>query len=173
MEKVNIIVGRFQPFTLGHLNCIKSVYNETGIRSIILVINSKIDEKHPFNKELITKMLKSIILTHKHCCADFLFINNADIVLNAELLRKNGYEPISWVCGTDRFQSYNNMVIKYLNKANLTTNFKVFCVNRYIDLISATSVRNALKMGNNEVFINNTPQCIHYLYTELKKCLIM
>ena len=171
MEKVNIIVGRFQPFTLGHLNCIKSVYNETGVRTVILVIDSKVNEKHPFNKQILTKMFKSIIKTYRHFCADFLFVKNADIVLNTELLRENGYNPISWVCGTDRFQPYNNMVNKYADKANLTPNFKVFCVDRYIDHINATSVRKALKMGIYEVFKTSVPECIYYMYDKFKECL--
>lgn len=171
LEQVNIIIGKFQPFTIGHLNCIKNVYNNTGLKTVILVIDGKVDEKHPFNKDLMTKMIKSIILHYEKYCADFIFVKNADIVKNIELLREKGYEPISWVCGTDRYNRYNEMIIKYGFKINLSPNFKVFCINRYNDNINATSVRESLKMGLKSVYISYTPQCIHYLYSDLKNAL--
>lgn len=172
MEKVNIIVGRFQPFTLGHLKCIEEIYKQNGCRTAILIAGSKIDERHPFNEKIIDKMFKTIKREYKHLIVDVFHVKNADIVLNTELLRKNRYEPVSWVCGTDRFQPYNNMVIKYSDKADLTPNFNVFCINRPTDAISATSARNALKMGNYEVFKACVPECINYMYNQFKDCLI-
>lgn len=161
MEKVNIIVGRFQPFTNGHLKCIKDVYNKHGLRTVILIIDSKVNDKHPFNKEILTTMLNKVVHFYGKYCAGFIFVKNADIVLNSESVRNYGYEPISWVCGTDRYLPYQNMVDKYSLKANLSPNFKLLCVNRTSDDISATSVRNALKMGNYGVFKTNVPHCLH------------
>ena len=56
MKKVNITIGRFQPFTKGHMKCVEAAYNELGIPTIVCMINvkdDKVDEKHPFPSSLI------------------------------------------------------------------------------------------------------------------------
>lgn len=169
MEKVNIIIGRFQPFTLGHLKCIKEVYEETGCRTIILVIDGKTSERSPLPKYVLDKMFTILKKEYVNYIADVIYVKNADIVINAELVRNKYYEPVSWVCGTDRYAPYKKMVDNYSIKANLMPYFKVFCVNRSDDAISATSVRNALKMGNYGDYKQNMPECLYGMYNFFKK----
>ena len=56
MKKVNITIGRFQPFTTGHMKCVERAWKELGIPTIVCMINvkdEKVDEKHPFPTSLI------------------------------------------------------------------------------------------------------------------------
>lgn len=173
MENVNIIVGRFQPFTNGHLKCITDVYNKYGIRSIILIIDSNINKKHPFNKSILVEMLNNIKYNYNNYCADYIFVKNADIVINSNIIREFGYEPYSWVCGSDRYLPYLNMVDKYAIKANLSPKFKLLCVNRVDSDISATRVREALKSGNYEEVNISIPKCLHYMLQKFKDNIVV
>ena len=51
MKKVNITIGRFQPFTKGHMKCVEEAYKELSVPTIVCMINvkdEKVDEKHPY-----------------------------------------------------------------------------------------------------------------------------
>lgn len=157
MERVNIIIGRFQPFTLGHLKCAQEAQKKLGVKTVLLVINTiKQDERHPF----LTKQIEKII--DKMCkdessLAGFLLVKNANIVDNVEILREAGYEPISWTCGTDRYAAYDAMVKKYGKDINLDENFRMIEVKRGDEDISATAVRKALRDDDEETYVKLVP----------------
>ena len=112
MEKVNIIIGRFQPFTLGHLKCAQEAQKKLGVKTVLLVINTvKQDERHPFLTKQIDKILDKMC-KEEPSLAGYVLVKNANIVDNIEILRESGYEPISWTCGTDRYDAYDTMVKK-------------------------------------------------------------
>jgi nicotinic acid mononucleotide adenylyltransferase len=148
MEDVNIIVGRFQPLTNGHLRCAREVYKATGNRTVLLVIETtKPDDRHPFRTSDLARLLTDTCKNTDYL-AGWILVKNADIVKNAELLRASGYNPVSWSCGTDRYQSYSKMVERYKDKAGLPDDFHVIEIHRTDDDISATKVRQYISDGN-------------------------
>lgn len=165
MKEVNIVVGRFQPFTDGHLKCAECGFKQNGLKTAFLVIDGKEDERHPFGKELLKEMFNS--LKRNPLIEDFIFVKNAAIDKNTEILREFGYEPMGWICGTDRFECYERMASNYGAEINLNPLFRVFCVDRGDYDISATKVREWLKMGNKEEFYNNVPSEIHPFFEKL------
>ena len=52
MEKVNILLSRFQPFTLGHLKCCTKVYKQRGIKTVLCVIDNVKPKEKQFSKKL-------------------------------------------------------------------------------------------------------------------------
>lgn len=157
MERVNIIIGRFQPFTLGHLKCAQEAQKKLGVKTVLLVINTvKQDERHPFLTKQIEKILDKMC-KEEPSLAGWLTVKNANIVDNIEILREAGYEPISWTCGTDRYAQYESMVKKYGKDINLDDNFKMIEVKRGDEDISATAVRNALKDNDEPTYIKLVP----------------
>ena len=88
MKNINIIIGRFQPLTYGHLKCLKELYDETGMK-IILCIIKVIDtnEKHPFKSAELIKIYKNIPELYKYI-EDIIEVPNADIVKIEESLNK-------------------------------------------------------------------------------------
>jgi len=167
--EVCLFIGRFQPFTLGHLKCCQTVYKQRKLKSVILIINTtKADKKHPFlTKDLMNTYKK---MAHNYdCIEDVLLVSNADIVKNTEICRENGYEPVAWVCGTDRVNDYKEMVNKYAEKIDLTPNFDVFEIPRTGDDISATKCREALIEGDQKKFDSMVPKEVSNIYYKLKK----
>ena len=91
MEKVNIILGRFQPFTLGHLKCAQEAHKKLGVKTVLMVIETnKQDDKHPFLTSQISKILDKMCKTEP-TLEGYVLVKNADIVKNIEILRMNRF----------------------------------------------------------------------------------
>ena len=59
MERVNIVIGRFQPFTAGHYSCVKAAMREKGLPTVICMIDvpeSKVDKRHPFPSNMLINL---------------------------------------------------------------------------------------------------------------------
>lgn len=156
---VNITIGRFQPFTNGHMKCVEAAYNELGVPTIVCMINvkdEKVDEKHPFPSSLILPLYNDAFKNDK-LIEKFVLVSNADIVKIGELLWNEGYEIVSWTCGTDRIDSYSRMAKNYAEKAHLSKDFKMIEIKRSDEDISATKVRRALLDDDKKLFNKLTP----------------
>lgn len=185
MKEVNIIVGRFQPITTGHIKCAIEAFDRNGgHRTVLCMIDtpeSKVDSRHPFPSSMLEPLYKSMFVKSRdksHCIEDVILVKNADIVKISEELRAKGYEPISWSCGTDRYDSYKSMVARYSEKANLSPEFQVIEIKRGDEDASATKLRQALLDDNQAEFFNIFPaihlstRLEHNIYKELREQII-
>jgi nicotinic acid mononucleotide adenylyltransferase len=165
MEKVNIVLGRFQPFTLGHLKCCTNTYKKTGLKTVLCIIDTiKTDARHPFSTQLLWPAFKELVNDYEEI-QDIALVKCADIVKIKEILEKKDYEIVSFTCGTDRYNMYKKMCNRYAPE------IKVIEIQRSDDDISATQVRNSIKMDNKKTFEKLTPAPIHKIYDKLKKSL--
>lgn len=160
MNKIptNIIVGRFQPLTDGHMKCIETAWKELKIGTVICIIDTpdeKVDLRHPFSTNILLPIYNDLKLTYKYI-NDIVVVKNADIVKIGELLNDK-YEIKSWTCGTDRIDSYTKMTDNYKKQAGLPDDFQIIEVKRGDDDISATRVRKALVNGDIKTFNKLTP----------------
>ena len=154
MEKCNILIGRFQPMTLGHYKCVTEAYNRFRVPTYICLIETKldrVDSRHPFPSSWLVELYFDIFKNDKKI-AGICEVKNADIVKNSEMLRNLGYEPISWTCGSDRFNEYKKMADKYGSKAGLNNDFQVIEIQRSDEDVSATQCREALINGDEKLF---------------------
>lgn len=162
-EQVNMIVGRFQPFTLGHAACAQYAADTKHVKSVLCVIDTKkADDKHPFITDDMFDYFDKIVMYDKNIVG-WVRVTNADIVKNTEKLRARGYEPVSWSCGTDRYDKYKRELVipKYLNMAGLPEDFELLEIKRGDEDISATKVREALKTGDIKTYQAMTPKYLH------------
>lgn len=168
MERINIMIGRFQPLTNGHMACVQEAFIKKGVKTIICMIgvsDEKVDEKHPFPSSMLLPMYQNIFNKNK-MVEDIVLVKNADIVKIGEMLWDMGYEIVSWTCGTDRLSSYQKMAEKYADKAHLPADFEMIEVKRSDEDISATKVRQALIEDDYKYFASMTP--LITLQTRLK-----
>lgn len=172
-QPVNIFVGRFQPFTLGHAKVLESIHKENGFPVIVFLIKAakkkKGDEfKRPYSEELQIKMFKNVQKQYKFL-KDIIVLPSAAIDKMFNELRPK-YEPVLWGTGTDRMKAYGYQVNNdsYREQLNVKNDFQLFEIPRTDDNISATNVRNALLDDNERDFKKWTPKAIHKMYDTLK-----
>lgn len=159
MKQVNILIGRFQPITNGHLKCVDYAWEKMKTPTIIAMVDTKpekVDEKHPFPSNILLPLYESVFEKNPRI-EKIILVKNANIVEIGENLYNEGYEISSWTCGTDRLQSYEKMADKYHEQAHLADNFKMLEIKRSDEDISATKARQALLDDDKKEFAKLTP----------------
>ena len=170
MKKVNICLGRFQPFTLGHYKMIEYGFKENGLTTVILMIhNKKMDSQHPFDDELIQKEMELI----KNSCPnieDTIYVDNADLVKFGQKLKEKEYEAQLWITGSDRLASYKRMAEnpKYQEQGGYPSSFTTLEVPRTDEDISATKVREVINNDDIDTFKKMMPKGSEKLFNEFK-----
>lgn len=165
MTQVNIIIGRFQPITTGHLKCIEMAKRQTGCSTILCIIDtpdSKVDARHPFPTSRLISIYKDIFTGGN--ILDIIPVKNADIVKISETLGSYGYEIRSWSCGTDRIEAYSKMSTRYATQANLPKNFEMIEIKRGDEDESATKLRKALIDNDKSTFDKLSPITDNHYY---------
>lgn len=173
MQRVNIVVGRFQPFTKGHYSCVSAAKRVNGLPTIICMINvpeDKVDKRHPFPSDMLINLYGSLF-KNDNDIAGVVPVQSADIVKIGQTLRELGFEIASWTCGTDRYLDYSEKAAKYHDRAGLTDDFEVIKVSRDLEKdVSATKVRNCLLNDDIDGFMSMIPDGPNKdkLYNDLK-----
>lgn len=172
-EKVNMFVGRFQPFTLGHAKVLESLHKQNGYPVVVFLVKSKTAKaedalKRPYDENTQLKMFRAVQKQYKFL-KDIIVVPFAAIdVLFNELRPK--YEPVLWGTGTDRMAAYSSQAYKdtYRQQLNVLPEFGMHEIHRTDDDISATAVRNAMIDDDKREFERMTPKSLHSMYAELK-----
>ena len=169
---VNMFVGRFQPFTLGHAKVVKAIHQQNGYPVVILLVKSKTKKKEdafkrPYDEDTQMDMLNK--LKRELPIEDVFVIPTGGIDTMFNALRPH-YEPVLWGTGSDRMTTYGYQVNndKYREALGVRDDFKLFEIPRTGQNISATQVRDAMLDGDEKLFKKLTPKGIHNMYDELK-----
>lgn len=134
MKQVKVCLGRFQPFTLGHLkmatykdlkgpdstqkNALREQPDLKEIsqqKTIILAISTpkdKVDSRHPFSDDVMKDEWDLIKKNYKDEIEDVFYVNSADICAWGELLKEKGYQASVWLTGSDEYKVYKMMSMK-------------------------------------------------------------
>ena len=172
-QPVNMFVGRFQPFTLGHAKVLETIHRENGYPVVVFLVKAKTKKKgdefsRPYDEKTQIEMFKNVQKQYTFLKEIFVIpTGGIDIMFN-EMRPK--YEPVLWGTGSDRMTSYGYQVNNdaYRDQLNCRADFGLFEIPRNDDDISATAVRNALLDGDQKQFQNLTPKAVHGMYNELK-----
>ena len=169
-KPVNMFVGRFQPFTLGHVKVFEKMYKENGLPVVVYMVRGgKPDpEKRPFDEDMQQAMFAKMKKQYPFLEASFVVPNGAIDTMFAAA--RPAYEPMMWGYGTDRKKDYGAMIDKqsYRDQLGVDPDFKGYEIFRTDDNISASKVRNALKIDDEKTFKKMTPKSIHSFYKPLQ-----
>ncbi len=173
-EKVNIFVGRFQPFTLGHVKVLETLNKQNGYPVIVFLVKAKTAKKEdaikrPYDVETQIQMFNNVQSEYRFL-KEVIVVPSAAIDVMFNELRPN-YEPVLWGTGTDRMKAYGYMVNndKYRQELGVLPEFGLYEIQRGDDDISATKVRQALSDGNVKEFNKMTPRSLHGMFNDLKE----
>lgn len=165
-DPVNIFVGRFQPFTNGHLKVLETLHKQNSKGVLLLTVQSK----EPYFPEILQHKIIREIVKEYSFVRGFYSIPNAgiDTVFNEV---RPAYEPVLWGFGTDRAKSYNAQIQKdiYRMELDVRQDFEGYEIKRADEDVSSTKVRLALKENNLNEFKRLMPECTWKFYEELTK----
>jgi nicotinamide-nucleotide adenylyltransferase len=142
-QATSLIIGRFQPFHLGHLTLIKSVI-EAGEFALIVIGSKQISrtENNPLTASERTKLIKASLTEAKIDKSNYKIIDIADINDNNK-----------WV-------SYLRKTVPSFNKVYTGTDYvqKLFKQDGkhplgefpFLKNISGTKIRNLIRNNNND-----------------------
>jgi len=164
--KVNIVVGRFQPPTLGHIKLLRQLHAVNSLPVVVVQVRSKSGENTPFDNELITRIWMDITKQYKFI-EGVVETQTGFIYSIIDALRPL-YEPVLWGTGSDRLKDYQRQIDKYGPEANVLKEFQPYEVKRTGKNISATKVRNAIMEDNEAEFKKLTPKAEHRYYDQLR-----
>lgn len=169
---VNMFVGRFQPFTLGHAKVVETIHKQNGYPVVILLVKAKNKKKEdafkrPYDEATQVAMINS--LKSKYPIEEVFVIPTGGIDTMFNAMRPK-YEPVLWGTGSDRMRTYGFQVNKqeYRDDLGVRDDFGLFEIPRTGKNISATQVRNAMLDGDEKLFKKLTPKPLHDMYGELK-----
>jgi cytidyltransferase-like protein len=172
-QPVNMFVGRFQPFTLGHVKVLETLYKENGYPVVVFLVKSKTVKaedavKRPYDVDTQIAMFNRVQKEYPFL-KEVIVVPSAAIDLMFNQLRPK-YEPVLWGTGSDRLKAYGYMVDnqKYREELNVRPDFGLHEIKRGDDDISATQVRNTLINDEYNGFKKLTPKSLHGMYDELK-----
>lgn len=170
-NKVNLIIGRFQPFTIGHLKVIQNGYKINRLPFVIVVVRSK-SKKNSFFSDTVTYGLINYVIKYERIVIDYVVVQTLDVFELLYKLRLNNYEPAAVFAGTDRYKDYYNMFNRYKSELNLLDDFDVFDVKRGDDDVSATKVRTSLLKNDLDSFRDMMPDYLWNFFDVLKEDLL-
>ena len=167
-KKVNFIIGRFQPPTLGHLKVIEKLAKENGNPVVVIAVRPKKRnlEKQPFEPALIKQMFVDLKKEYKNII-DYREIPYGSIVEIFNALRPE-YEPILWGTGSDRLSTWQNQIDRYRFDLSADPDLSTHEIKRNDDDVSASKVRKALLEGDKKTFNRLMPKVLSPYYESLK-----
>lgn len=167
-KPVNVIVGRFQPLSLGHFQMGKDLVAENGAPVVYVYIRSKSGENSQFSDSLTDSYMSDLVKKHSHVEDAYAMTGSFIPVVIMELQRR-GYEPLLIGAGPDRYNTYNGMV-KRMKNIETIPGFAIHELPTRIT--SATEVREAIKKDDESKFKKLTPAFMHKYYKEMQEELL-
>lgn len=172
-KEVNMFVGRFQPFTLGHVKVVEHLHKQNGLPTVIFLVKAKKKKaedsfKRPFDETMQVNMIKQVMKEYPIETVYVIDTAAIDKMFNA---MRPKYEPVLWGTGSDRMKTYGYQVNnpKYRGELGVEDSFRLEEIPRTDDNISATKVRNALLDGDEKTYKSMTPKSMHKMYKLLKQ----
>lgn len=167
-KKVNVVIGRFQPFTIGHLEMSKQLLKENDLPCVYVYIRSKSGKNSIFSDNLTQRMLEEVEKKYSHII-DTIQLQYAFIPGVVGELQRLGYEPVFIGAGPDRYEEYQKQLSRANKELVLDEDFRIFPFKTRFSGVSGTQVREFIKNDDFDGFSKNTPMCIHNFYGEFKK----
>ena len=191
-EQVAVIQGRFNPCAhICHLNMIKNAHRLTGKRVFVVQIVSN-NSKSPLKDEDVLNKMATEIVKHNPEISGWEIFNadkeHAAFLPNIiSFTRENGYEPVALCCGEDRLEEYQKsldrindpmMKEKVLKKdpnaklVDILPEFEIVIADDRSGGYSATKIREAMVMGDDETAMNDIPEYLHPYYDVMKDAVV-
>ena len=114
-NKVNVLIGRFQPFHNGYIKSIDRLYEKNGLKTI-LVCQYKKNSSNPFSESTVRVLLEKVQQEFSDMIEDIKLVDSISIQnIMSEIVPD--YSPILWASNKDRINDYA-LQFEYIKKKN-------------------------------------------------------
>lgn len=167
LQKVNLIVGRFQPFHNGHMKMVDVLMDKNGLPSIVAVVHPGHNKSgnSPFDSTLVSKYMESLINEAPQKIQGYFIVNRGLLGPICSRAKELGYLPVSIGSGEDRSEDYNKQ-FDFLKK--LGSDFP-----ESIELVetprknSGSEIRGYLDNEDFLAFKKSVPQSVSSFYQQM------
>jgi hypothetical protein len=167
-DKVNVIIGKFQPFNNGHLKMCSRVKKENNLPIFLCVVHPGGDpnNKYPFSEELVKKAIGSLVSENDKMFAGYEIVpsNLLEDAINIVSKKAN---PASVCIGEKDFE---NMLLQrewIRNKYDLNGgDIEIFKTPAWSD---NNLVRDYIRKGDFQEFKSKVPKSIAVMFNEFNR----
>jgi hypothetical protein len=167
-QKVNIVIGKFQPFNNGHLKMCTRLKKENNLPVFLCVVHpgSEPGSKYPFSEDLIKKSIGALTSENNKLFAGYEIIpsNLLEDALNAVVKHAN---PAS-ICIGER--DFENMILQrewVRNKYDLEGgDIEIYKTPQWSN---NNDIRTYIKDGDFQQFKSKVPKSVAVLFNEFTK----
>jgi nicotinamide mononucleotide adenylyltransferase len=167
-DKVNVIIGKFQPFNNGHLKMCSRVKKENNLPIFLCVVHPGGDpsSKFPFSDELVRKAIGSLVSENEKMFAGYEIVpsNLLEDAINIVSKKAN---PASVCIGEKDFE---NMLLQrewIRNKYDLNGgDIEIFKTPAWSD---NNLIRDYIRNGDFQEFKSKVPKSIAVLFNEFNR----
>jgi nicotinamide mononucleotide adenylyltransferase len=168
-QKVNIIIGKFQPFNNGHLKMCSRLKKENDLPVFLCVVHpggETASKKYPFSEELIKKTIGSLTSENDKLFAGYKIVPT-DLLEDAIKSVAEHVNPVSVCIGEKDFE---NMVLQrdwVKNKYDLIdNNIEIFKTPYWSN---NDEIRSYIQNTDFQKFKNKVPKSIAVLFNEFTR----
>ena len=164
-QKVNLLIGKFQPFNNGHLKMCTRLKKENGLPIFLCVVHPGGDpnKKYPFSEELIKKGIGTLTSENQEIFAGYKIVPS-NLLEDSIMDICDNVNPVSFCVGESDFE---NAVLqrewirkKYdLNGGDI----EIFKTPKWSD---NEKIREYIRSGDFQNFKNKVPKPIAVLFNE-------
>jgi cytidyltransferase-like protein len=168
-KKVNVIMGRFQPFHLGHLKMAKKLKEENDLPSFLVVVKPGKNRygKSPFGEKMVSQYIEAVINEYPEDLAGYVMVERGLLGSSIAKLVDMGYQPHLVGGGEDRKDDYLKQ-IQYIKNTELAEKLpKEFKLVETPRIMSSTDARNHLKNDDFSALKKLLPKSVLNFYSSL------
>lgn len=167
--KVNLLIGSFQPVTLGHIKAAESLKAKNGHKTIFVAIKADHQsKKSPFTLATTRLMLNKVQQEHPTLIEGTRIISSGQLAEIIKTLRPD-YEPILWGTTERRMKDYA-IQMDYIKKRDvplrISKDFKLVELPSYV---KSEEIIDLIKQSKFEQFKKLVPETIASEFFNLQK----
>jgi cytidyltransferase-like protein len=167
LSDVNLLVGRFQPFHIGHLKMAKTLKEKNNLPSIVAVVHPGHNKsgKSPFNEDTVTKYMESVVKENPGVIDGYFIARKGLLGVIYGAAKELGYNVNLIGAGDDRMEDYKKQS-EYLKKAggDFPSDIEVIETPRST---SGTEIRDSIQKEDFLKFKKLVPSSVSSFYNTL------
>lgn len=164
---INLLIGGFQPITMGHIKAAKKLKEQNNNKVILVVIKDKETKRSPFSLKTTKSMLEKVKKEYPELIEGYEIISSGQIEDVLKILQPK-YKPTLWGTSESRLKDYV-LQFDYIKKKNIPLRLdKEFKLIKLPIFIKSDEVISMIKASDLEKFKVAVPNSIISLFFNLQ-----